>query len=86
MTIRGRSKRFTRVDKEYIIEQGSDEKILVFGKEIRAKAYKIEQTTREVMLPIHDFKLQYNAKSTKEVFKAVKLGDLGEIGISRPFF
>lgn len=71
---------------ENVIEQGSNEETLLFGKDIEANADNIEKRKPNGMLPIHNGGLKYNSKTTKEVLEAVKLDDLGKIGMLKPFF
>lgn len=65
-----------------IIEQGSNDEILLFGKEIKANADNIEKRNEpEAMQPIYDCELKYEAKTTGKVLEAIKLDDLGKIGM-----
>jgi hypothetical protein len=66
-----------------IISNGSDEEILSLKHEVEGKAGSIEKERPELMEPVHNGGIEYQAKASNDVLENIKLNDLGKIGMYR---
>ena len=66
-----------------IICNGSDEEILTLKHEVEDKAGSIEKERPELMEPVRNGFIEYQAKPSKDVLENVKLNNLGKIGMYR---
>ena len=66
-----------------IISNRTDEDILSLKHEIEEKAEGIEKERPKLMDPVHNGAFQYQGKSSKIVFKNIKLDELGIYGMFR---
>ena len=64
-----------------IISNGSDEEILSLKLQVEEKAGNIEKERPELMEPVHNGAIEYQAKPSNGVLENVKLNDLGKIGM-----
>ena len=64
-----------------IICNGSDEEILSLKHEVEDKAGSIEKERPELMEPVRNGFIEYQAKPSKDVLRNVKLNNLGKIGM-----
>jgi hemerythrin-like domain-containing protein len=64
-----------------IISKGSDEEIISLKHEVEEKAGSIQKERPELMEPLHDGSIKYQAKPSKDALRNVKLNDLGKIGM-----
>ena len=66
-----------------IICNGSNEEILTLRHEVEDKAGSIEKERPELMEPVRNGFIEYQAKPIKDVLENVKLNNLGKIGMYR---
>jgi hypothetical protein len=64
-----------------IISNGNDEEILSLKLQVEEKAGNIEKERPELMEPVHNGAIEYQAKPSNGVLENVKLNDLGKIGM-----
>ena len=63
-----------------IIEKASSEEIILLGRELQLNANDIKKERPDMMEPIHDGAIKYQAKSTEAIVGNMKLNDLGNVG------
>ncbi|CAB3987392.1 partial [Paramuricea clavata] len=70
---------------ENIITNGSDEEIISLKYEVEEKAGNIEKERPELMNPVHNDAIEYQAKPTEDVLENVKWNNIGKIARTRKF-
>jgi tripartite motif-containing protein 56 len=66
---------------KYVISNGRDEEILSLKHEVEEKAGSIEKERPELMEPVYNGDIEYQAKASNDVLENVKWNDLGKIGM-----
>ena len=64
-----------------VIQNGSDDEILLVKKAVIGKARCIENERPKFMKPVHNGCIEYQAKQRKDVLENIKLHDLGKFGM-----
>jgi hemerythrin-like domain-containing protein len=66
-----------------IISNGSNEEILSLKHQVEDKAESIEKERPELMEPVHNGAIEYQAEPSNDIIENIKLNDLGKIGMCR---